>query len=65
MWRAPGSAVNNTSQDRKRYLPHGRACLSTQTEANSVVAYWNNQSPTCRALGSSQNGDAHLAVVLP
>lgn len=31
-------------------------CVSTQAEAQSMVFYWGYESPTCRVVGSSANG---------
>ncbi len=51
-----GQLINNTANDSKRYFITANHCLSTQSDANSVVAYWKYESPSCRVVGSSQNG---------
>jgi len=51
-----GSLINNTSNDGKAYFLTAHHCVDTETEANTVVVYWEYESDTCRALGSSENG---------
>ncbi len=51
-----GQLINNTRGDNRRLLSTANHCLSTQGAADSVVAYWRYESPTCRAVGSSENG---------
>lgn len=51
-----GQLMNNTAQDNKRLFLTANHCFSTQSDANSVVAYWKYESPTCRTPGSSASG---------
>lgn len=51
-----GSLIANTSGDTRPLFLTANHCLSTQTVADSVVVYWNYQSSTCRAPGSSSSG---------
>ncbi|MBK7042911.1 MAG: hypothetical protein IPH50_03930 [Rhodanobacteraceae bacterium] len=51
-----GQLVNNTAQDNKRYLSTANHCISTQSDANSLVAYWKYENPTCRTPGGSASG---------
>lgn len=56
MYLCTGALINNTAQDLKPYFLTANHCLDTSGEAASVVVYWNYQSPTCRAVNSTQNG---------
>lgn len=51
-----GQLMNNTAQDNKRYLSTANHCISTQSAADSLVAYWKYESPTCRTPGSTESG---------
>ncbi len=51
-----GQLINNTGNDGKRYFITANHCIDSQSEANSVVAYWNYENPTCRAAGSAASG---------
>lgn len=51
-----GQLINNTSRDNKRYFSTANHCVSTQSDANSVVVYWKYENPTCRSPGSAQSG---------
>lgn len=51
-----GQLVNNAAQDNKRYFMTANHCVSSQSDANSVVAYWKYENPTCRTPGSSESG---------
>lgn len=51
-----GQLVNNTSGDNRRLLSTANHCLATQGAADSLVAYWRYESPTCRTVGSVDNG---------
>lgn len=49
-------ATGNTEQDAARpRIATAHHCLSTAEEAATTVFYWGFESPTCRALGSSEN----------
>lgn len=52
-----GSLVNNTAGDRRMLFATATHCgITTNTAAQSVVVYWNYESPTCRAPGSTASG---------
>lgn len=51
-----GSLVNNTAQDTKLYFMTANHCLDTQSEANTIVTYWNYDNTTCRVPGSAASG---------
>ena len=51
-----GQLINNTANDGKRLFITANHCIDSQADANSVVAYWNYESPTCRTVGSGSNG---------
>lgn len=53
-----GQLVNTTRGDRRRLFSTANHCISTQSEANSLVLHWRYESPTCRPVGSAQNGQA-------
>jgi lysyl endopeptidase len=52
-----GQLINNTANDGKRLFITANHCLSSQASANSVVAYWNYENPTCRTPGSASSGN--------
>ncbi len=49
-----GTLVNNTAQNRSPIFLTARHCLDSQSEANSVVVFYNYQSSTCRALSGGE-----------
>jgi len=51
-----GTLMNNTNQNTAPLFLSARHCYASQADANTVVVYWNYASPTCRTVGSSQNG---------
>lgn len=52
-----GSLVNNTANDRRMLFATATHCgISTSTIAQTVVVYWNYESPTCRTPGSTASG---------
>ncbi len=51
-----GQLVNRSSGDRDPLFLTANHCLSTPSEAATVVVYWKYESPTCRAVDSSVNG---------
>jgi len=51
-----GQLLNNASGDRRRLFHTAAHCISTPAEAQSLVLYWNYQSPTCRPPGSEESG---------
>ena len=48
--------LNNGARNGRRLMDTARHCLKTSDEANTLVAYWNYQSPVCRAQGSTESG---------
>lgn len=62
--------VNNTAQDKRPLFLGAAHCVSTQAEAESVVAYWNFESPVCGqldggSLSQSQSGARLVAAHAP
>jgi len=51
-----GQLINNVANDGRRLFITANHCLDSQSEANSVVAYWNYENPTCRTPGSVASG---------
>jgi hypothetical protein len=47
MYLCTGQLVNNTAEDLTPYLLTAQHCLEQASDAPSVVAYWNYQSPEC------------------
>jgi hypothetical protein len=53
-----GQLLNNTAQDDTPYFLTAEHCVGSESEAASVVAYWNYESPECGLLAGgslSQN----------
>ncbi len=51
-----GSLIANTNGTPIPYFITANHCVSTDSVAQTMRIYWNYQSPTCRAPGSSQSG---------
>jgi hypothetical protein len=51
-----GTLVMNARTDFKAYFLTAAHCLSSSSEAASVVVYWNDQSPVCGALSGGSLG---------
>lgn len=49
-----GTLLNTTAQNRAAIFLTARHCLDSQSEANTVVAYYNYQSSACRALSGGE-----------
>jgi len=47
MYLCTGQLVNNTAEDLTPNLLTAQHCIEQESEAPSVVAYWNYQSPAC------------------
>lgn len=45
-----GQLVNNTAEDNTPYFLTAQHCVETASQATSVVAFWNYESPTCGLL---------------
>ena len=61
-----GQLVNNTAEDETPYLLTAQHCLEEPTEAPSIVAYWNYESPACDdlaggSLSQNQSGSTFVA----
>jgi len=61
-----GQLVNNTAEDNTPYLLTAQHCVEEPTEAPSIVAYWNYQSPACEdaaggSLSQTQSGSTVVA----
>lgn len=52
-----GTLLNNIEQDGKPYFVTANHCGITSSNAASVVAYWNFESPTCGQLGGGTLSD--------
>lgn len=55
-----GTLLNNTLQNRQPLFLTARHCLSSQTEASTVVVYWRYESPVCRPVGSAASSQPIL-----
>ncbi|WP_440222283.1 trypsin-like serine peptidase [Dokdonella sp. MW10] len=53
-----GSLVATTAGTQVPYFLTANHCISTATVANTIRVYWNYQSATCRAPGSSASGQS-------
>jgi len=65
-----GTLIMNQRADFKAYFLTANHCLTTGSEAATVVVYWNYQSPTCGALSGgslsqSQSGASLRATSSP
>jgi len=61
-----GQLVNNTAQDLTPYFLSAQHCIEQASDAPSVVAYWNYQSPECDDisggnLSQNQSGSTFIA----
>ena len=66
MFVCTGQLVNNTAQDDTPYFLTAGHCIEFSSEAPSVVAYWNFQSPQCNDfaggnLSQNQSGSTWVA----
>jgi len=50
-----GQLLANTRFDRRALFHTANHCVNTEAEAESMVVYWNYESPTCRTTGSVGN----------
>lgn len=51
-----GQLIANARRDTAPLFLTANHCLTTEAEADTVVVYWNYQSPTCRTPGSTASG---------
>lgn len=52
-----GSLLNNTANDRRMLFATATHCgVGSNSAAQSMVVYWNYESPTCRVPGSAASG---------
>lgn len=66
IWLCSGQLVNTTAADETPYLLTAQHCIEEESEAPSVVAYWNHQSPACSdlaggSLDQNQSGATWVA----
>lgn len=50
MFLCSAQLVNNTAEDDTPYLLSAQHCIENSSQASSVVAYWNYESPECGLL---------------
>jgi len=55
--RCSANLLNNTAEDDTPYLLTARHCLDTQPQAQSLVVYWNYESPACGLLSGGNLSD--------
>jgi uncharacterized protein YcfL len=60
-----GALINNTAQNFRPFFLTANHCLNTPGEAASVVVYWNYDCPTCRVIGSVNNGTSISTAGFP
>ena len=51
-----GQLLNNTRGDRLELLSTAHHCYASQDAGDRLVTYWKYESPTCRAVGTDDNG---------
>ena len=51
-----GALVNNTAENGRPLFLTAEHCVSTPSQAASMVFYWNFQTATCRTQGTTENG---------
>ena len=51
-----GALINNTNQDKRAYFLTADHCNITETNAASVVTYWNYQNSYCRLPNTPESG---------
>ena len=51
-----GVLINNTDQDCRPFFLTANHCSISEDNASTIVAYWNYQNTSCRALGSTESG---------
>jgi lysyl endopeptidase len=59
-----GTMVNNTALDFTPYLLSARHCNVTATNDDTVVVYWNYESPNCGDLGGGSLADNQSGSIL-
>ena len=55
-----GFLVNNTNQDGTPYFMTANHCNVREVNDQTVVTYWNYESPVCRQPGSSASSDENV-----
>lgn len=50
-----GQLLNDTRGDNAPLMSTANHCMSTQSDADSLIVYWKYESPTCREVGSTAN----------
>ena len=61
-----GQMVNNTAENNIPYFLTAQHCIESESDAPSIVAYWNFQSPTCNdfsggSLSENQSGSTWIS----
>ena len=51
-----GQLLNDVRNDHVPYLSTANHCISTQSDATSLIVYWKYESPVCRGIGSADSG---------
>jgi lysyl endopeptidase len=51
-----GTLMATTNAGENRVFSTANHCVSSPSQAASVVLYWRHEHPTCRAVNSSENG---------
>jgi len=67
MYLCTGQLVNTTAEDDTPYMLTAEHCVENASQAATVVAFWNYESPTCGLLGGgdlSQNQSGATLVSL-
>ncbi len=57
-----GQLVNTTAEDETPYLLTAQHCVENASQATSVVAFWNYESPTCGMLSGGSLGPTIRSV---
>jgi len=66
VYACTGQMLNNTAENEIPYLLTAQHCIERESEAPSVVAYWNFQRPTCPdegggSLSQNQSGSTFIS----
>jgi hypothetical protein len=63
-WTCTGTLLNNTSGDLKPYFLTAYHCGLTSNNDDTIVVYWNYQSPTCGALSGGSLAETQSGAAL-
>lgn len=64
MYICTGNLLNNVSQDLTPYFLTADHCGVTSSNADTMVLYWNHESPTCGQLGGGEFTDTQNGATL-